>query len=341
MKAFLCVIFAAGIALAAAHFDPSYFRDANDGFNERKQWMATIPGHVRLNQMAIPGTHDSAANGGLENDILFTQCLDFDQQLRSGIRFFDIRIRHYYDSFPLHHAAFFLNKHFDNFLNSVHQFLIDNPTETVLFRLKQEHNNEDNTRSMRETLENYLKNYSTFLKTTDASITLNQARGKFIILSENSEFDKHGISYGNCDIQDDYHLTTNWDLYDKWEKVKSHLTKAKNGNSNKFYINYLSGSGGSFPYFVASGHSDPGSHSPRLVTGQTTPGWSHSFPDFPRVHCFIGICTIAFEGTNVLARDMIKELNNNRQTRTVGIVAADFPGDNLIHEIIRNNWILQ
>lgn len=73
----------------------------------------------------------------------------------------------------------------------------------------------------------------------------------------------------------------------------------------------------------------------------TTPGWQNSSPDFPRVNCFIGICTIAFEGTNILARDQIKRLNAKRQRRTPGIVIADFPGDDLIHEIIFSNWILK
>lgn len=57
-------------------------------------------------------------------------------------------------------------------------------------------------------------------------------------------------------------------------------------------ISFWTGSVGSFPYFVASGKSSPNGN--RLATGLTTPGFSNRYTDFPRVACFIGICTIAF-----------------------------------------------
>jgi 1-phosphatidylinositol phosphodiesterase len=207
--------------------------------------------------------------------------------------------------------------------------------------LKEDDSPAENTRNMLETLDAYLNGRSRFLQTNNRDITLDQARGRFIIMSDNGAFDPRGISYGSSNIQDAYSLGTNWDLYSKWEKVRDHLHRAKDGDSNTFYINYLSGSGGSFPYFVASGHSDPGTSASRLSTGRTTPGWKNSYPDFPRTGCFIGICTISFEGTNILARDRIKNFNKSKQPRTVGIIVADFPGDDLIQEIVNNNWILK
>jgi 1-phosphatidylinositol phosphodiesterase len=327
--------------IISAHWDSAYFRNSGDGFKNKERWMKDIPDHVKLSQLAIPGTHDSGADGGWENDILYTQCLNFDEQLRYGIRFFDIRVRHYRDTLRIHHAAFFLNKYLDHFLGPLQSFLDRNPSETILFRLKEDDTPAENTRTMLQTLDVYLSWYSRFLQTNNRDITLKKARGKFIIMSDNGWFDSRGISYGSSNIQDAYHLTTNWDLYSKWEKVRDHLHRAKDGDSNTFYINYLSGSTGSFPYFVSSGHSSPGTSAPRLATGLTTPGWRNAYPDFPRINCFIGICTIAFEGTNILARDRIKTFNGSRQPRTVGIIVADFPGDDLIQEIIRNNWILK
>jgi 1-phosphatidylinositol phosphodiesterase len=323
-----------------AHRDSAYFRNSNDGFQERTRWMSQIPGHVRLSQLAIPGTHDSGADGK-GNDILFTQCLNFDEQLRYGIRFFDIRVRHFRNSFPIHHGAFFLKKHFNNFLDSVESFLNQNPSETVLFRLKHEYNEESNSQDKSVTLNEYLKSYKRFFSTNNPRTTLDEARGKFIIMSDDENFHFRGINYDTFDIQDQYHLSSNWDLYRKWEQVRNQLYRAKDGDPDTFYLNYLSGSGGSFPYFVASGHSNPGTSAPRLSTGRTTPGWRSSYPDFPRVNCFIGICTIAFEGTNILTRNRIIQINGAREKRTVGIIIADFPGDGLIQEIINNNWILR
>jgi 1-phosphatidylinositol phosphodiesterase len=248
--------------------------------------------------------------------ILLTQGMNFDEQLRFGIRFFDIRVRHFRNSFPLHHGAFFLQKHFDNFLGSVLRFIQQNPSKTVLFRLKHEHNSAENTRGILATLDDYLRHYNTYLKNINRDITLGQSIGKFIILSDNTAFNDRGIVYGNSNIQDAYSLSNNWDLYGKWEKVRSQLYRASDGLHNTFYINYLSGSGGSFPYFIASGHSSPGTSASKFSTGRTTPGWRNSYPYIPRVNCFIGICTIAFEGTNILARNAIKKFNTCNQRRT-------------------------
>jgi len=130
-------------------------------------------------------------------------------------------------------------------------------------------------------------------------------------------------------------MSTNWALYDKWTAVKNHLNKSKNGNRNTIYMNYLSGANGSFPYFVVSGHSSPGTSAPRLATGLTTPGWNSSYPDFPRVSCFIGICTIAFEGTNTLTADYVA--NSSYSNGVAGMVMTDFPGKRFIENLIKLN----
>ncbi|KAG8329689.1 hypothetical protein J6590_081020 [Homalodisca vitripennis] len=321
-----------------AHRTGAYMRNADDGFNFRTNWMGNIQNEVRLSEIAIPGTHDSSTFKGYGGDSATTQVLSFEEQLNYGIRFFDIRVRHFENAFTLHHGFVYLHLNFDNFLESVDNFLRSSPSETVLFRLKEEYDAEGNSRSISETLQEYLNRYQgTYLRTDDRNINLGSARGKYIILSDNSQFDSFGLRYRESDIQDNYSLETNFDLYNKWESVKSQLENARNGDPGTFYINYLSGSGGSFPYFVASGHSSPGTSAPRLATGLTTPGFSSSYPDFPRVDCFIGICTIAFEGTNILTHDRINDYNNSGSRRTVGIIVADFPGDSLIDVIVRNN----
>lgn len=346
-----------------AHWDSAYFRNANDGFTNKKNWMADIRDDVLLSEMALPGTHDSGTYDK-KIDSVVTQTLNFNQQLEYGIRVFDIRIRHIGNSFALHHGPVFLNVMFKDFLDAANDFLNRNPSETVLFRLKEEHNPENNTRSLKDTLEYYLSSYGDrYLQTSNKNITLGEARGKFIILSNNTNFNNYGLNYKTFDIQDNYHLKTNWDLHDvKWSSIKSQLSRAIGGNKNTFYVNYLSGSGGSLPYFVASGHSSPATSAPRLSTGLTTPGWKNSYPDFPRVSCFIGICTIAFEGTNTLTRDRLSSYNSMlylfrllidsgvinypiwnhfSMGRTAGIIMADFPGESLIKNIIDNNYLLR
>jgi hypothetical protein len=143
-------------------------------------------------------------------------------------------------------------------------------------------------------------------------------------------------------VQDDFSLKDNWGLYDKWSKVKTMIDNIDSGardgqmpNGIAYFVNYLSASGGSFPYFVASGHSSPGTGAPRLAAGRTTPGWK-SWEDFPRVNCLGIICTIAFEGTNTLAANHIS--SKIKKGGLVGIVMADFPGQGLIDTVIALNF---
>lgn len=322
----------------AAHWDSAYFRNASDGFTAKPKWMSTLKDNAMLSEIAMPGTHDSGAYKRFVDSVK-TQTLNFSQQLEYGIRVFDIRVRHTSDRFALHHGSVFLDVMFGDFMNAVDGFLSKNPSEAVLFRLKQERDpDNNNTRSIDKTLEYYIELHKNkYLNLQTMNTALGDVRGKFMILSNHVDFHKYGFSYVRADIQDEYHLKTNWDLYAKWESVKKQLERATNGNANTTYINYLSGSGGSFPYFVASGHSSSGTSAPRLSTGLTTPGWKHSYPDFPRDSCFIGICTIYFEGTNILTRNKLKNYNNGNTRRSVGIIMADFPGESLISYIINNN----
>jgi 1-phosphatidylinositol phosphodiesterase len=273
-------------------------------------------------------------------------------QLNAGIRVLDIRARHKDNSFPIHHGFVFQNAWFDSgVMRPVIAFLRSHPSETVLIRLSEEYEPENTSRSFADTFLAYMSSYDSDLQTTYGNYvwrpngatnpTLQEVRGKIVFMLQPGKFDgstlrSWGIPYGDgavMSIQDNYNLGTNWDLYGKWESVRNHLNAATAGSRSLIYINYLSGSGGSFPYFVASGHSSPGTGAPRLPPGLTTPGWSGSYPDFPRVDCFIGICTIAFEGTNTLTKDYLL----SGRVGLSGIVMADFPGEGLINAIISRN----
>jgi len=183
-------------------------------------------------------------------------------------------------------------------------------------------------------------------------------RGKIVILQNFSEprygGPRYGIEYPKVDTgftQDYAALDNNWDLYSgKWERVERHLnlTNSPDSQRHQIYVNFMSGSAdgnpwewgtfllewGSLPYFVASGHSSPGTGAPRLATGATTPLFGDKWQKFPRVDCFLGICTIAFEGVNMLVRDQIL---NTPILRRTGVMFMDFPGACLIDAIINVN----
>jgi 1-phosphatidylinositol phosphodiesterase len=315
---------------AIAHENQGYSHDA-EAKTSNPDWMAALKDSTLVSQISFPGTHDTMSFYG--GDIAQTQTMPLAAQLQSGVRVLDIRCRHIADIFAIHHGIVFQEVFFGDVLNMARDFLKDHPGEAVLMRVKEEYDPEKNTRTFEETFRDYYwANWkSLFWQPTSDNPTLGEIRGKVVVLQNFSASQKYGINYNSFSTQDEYHLDTNWDLYDKWTAVVKQLTAANQGSSSTKYMNYLSGSGGSFPYFVASGHSSPGTSAPRLATGRTTPGWKDSWPDFPRVNCFIGICTIAFEGTDVLTYEHLNKYNR------VGTIMADFPGPGLIKRIIDLN----
>ncbi|MFM2587645.1 phosphatidylinositol-specific phospholipase C [Vibrio sp. TBV020] len=297
--------------------------------------MSNLNNETRIRNISIPGTHGSGSQHG--GAIVKNQTLSITQQLNAGIRFLDIRLRHIENVFAIHHGAFYQKQMFGKVINDVRVFLEKNPDEFIFIRVKEEHNEENNTRSFEDTFNMYVNNNSDIIwipEIRTENPMVRDVRGRIVFLQNFAprKYKWFGLDYYNSfDIQDEYKLATNWDLYSKWTRVRNHLIKAN--KEQIAHINFLSGSTGSFPYFVASGHSSPGTNAPRLLTGLTTPGWKNTYPDFPRVGCFIGICSIAFEGVNTLTKNYIV----NNELKYVGIVVIDFPGTGLINAIIDTN----
>lgn len=308
----------------------AYTHKSTSGYRNT-DWMAALPDSKRLSEISMPGTHDTMSFYG--GDIVQTQSLPLAEQLASGVRALDIRCRHYYDTFTIHHGFVYQNANFDDVLITVQQFLQAYPQETVVMRVKEEYSAEGVTRRFEDTFAMYKQRYpGLFWSFSSNNPALSQVRGKIVVLQNFGASQPQGIPWGGLNIQDNYQLSTNWDLYNKWTAVKQQLANASNGDPNTIYVNFLSGAVGSFPYFVASGKSSPGDSAPLLSTGLTTPLFKNYYPDFPRVACFWGMCTIAFEGTNMLTSERLPGYGR------VGIIMADFPGKLLLDRIIRRNF---
>lgn len=184
--------------------------------------------------------------------------------------------------------------------------------------------------------------------------TLGSVRGKIVVLQNfgNGSTTAWEGWYGlpgnrwtgltsRVSVQNDFQLTTNWDLYDKWVKVKNQLVAAHlqpRGNNQLLFQNWLSGAVGSFPYFVASGKSSPGTSDPLLSTGSLSMNGNGPYPDFPRTSCVGSLCTISFWGTNILSYNYITDHLDDAYKPRVGIVAADFPDLWLIEKIFQLNY---
>lgn len=305
-----------------------YSHGVSGAVSDKKNWMGFIDGNKHLSELSIPGTHDSMANYELTN-MVRTQAMSLQGQLESGIRYLDIRCNYTDNKFNINHGPIGLKYNFDNVLSTVTEFLKENPTETVLMRVKQENSNKSDAEfdsKLREYINKY-KDYFWDNTYYTSNPQLDEVRGKIVVFNDVGG-SSVGVKYKYADKQDNYNLDTNWSLYSKWQAIKNQLYKARNGYPNTIYINYLSASGGVFPYFVASGQSSPEMSAPRLATGLAGPVFNKRYPDFPRGN----VNDILFEGTNILATRDIAENKGN-----VGIVVADFPGKGLIDTVISKN----
>lgn len=336
MLLFLCLSLIITPKTSFAHTNGGYSHDSDVNLNNYN-WMSALSDELTINELSIPGTGNSLSYGNF-TDFTLTQSMDLETQLKSGIRFLDLGVKHDGDyNLKIYAGSTNLGVDFVDVIRRVGKFLDSHREEVVLIKVS-ERSSESGTfaHAIRRSLESAGLDHYIFDASNNYNPKLGQVRGKIILLSDYNGNKWRTIPYRqSSNIQDDNHLTTNWDLYSKWEKVKKQLIDANNSNNKGTrYINYLTGSGGAFPYFVASGHSSSGTNAPRLSTGLTEPGFNNYYPDFPRINRVGVFATIAFEGINTLALNHI--LNN--EPNFVGIIVADFPGAGLIKEIIDLNF---
>ena len=68
------------------------YNDSNTPLIHKLDWMKDIPDNTKFSQMTIPGTHDSCSTHGL-CCCAWTQTWSLIEQMRAGLRYFDIRVR--------------------------------------------------------------------------------------------------------------------------------------------------------------------------------------------------------------------------------------------------------
>eukprot|EP01084_Bolivina_argentea_P029889 55454_1 len=346
-----------------SHRNGGYSHDSSCGaFNPT--WMARINDTSLLHRINIPGTHDTMARFG--GDAYECNTMSLQKQLESGIRFIDIRAdtspSGYSYTWGIYHGTegLLIGNNFQHadldadVFAVIESFLNDYPSETIIMRLNLNEAGHVIELSGPDKCIRYdifknglFQTYKHIIHNVRNNVnrmfpTVGEMRGKIYLMTwtEWSVCDENFAVnfYGdNVDKEDSATLGTNWDLYSKWVQKKDHFNKARNFNIEKFFYTNLAGNG-VFPYFVASGHSNPATGAPRLATGRTTPGWS-SWGDFPRVNCFLGICTIAFEGLNVLSLEYMQDVQEPQ--RFYGIIGMDFPGYAIINAIIFSNDLIE
>ena len=269
-------------------------------------WMARVDGSRTLSELAIPGTHDSATKYVQLGFFSKCQSKDIRAQLDAGFRYLDIRLGADGDELRLMHGftscktgampwsdALML----DAVLDQCYAFLREHPTETILFAVKQEHGDES-VGDFQNLLANYLAAEPDMWLLTDTMPTLDDARGKLVLLRRYADEGSHGIESGLPLIWADQKGTENFALntvssdngsytlwvqdrfeYDtehKWTAFLGGLRTAP-GSPEECYLNFLSTKGTAaygHPYRYAQTLNE------RLLDQSLTPGSGWIVVDF-------------------------------------------------------------
>lgn len=229
-------------------------------------WQQNIDDQKSIFSLNIPGTHETCARVGVPR--LHCQDLSVREQLNSGIRYLDIRCRHINNVFLIHHDYLYEQIGFGlGVLDACIEFLKLHPTEFIFMQIKEEYIAENNTRTFSETMQTYIKSFKDFFYLNEGVPTVEQVRGKIILLRRFSpvvelqgnllEFQDNAIFTSNTTIvariQDCYIVPSMLDRSIKWSEMMQLFQEALvNTDSNKLFINF--GSGGSddcHPYAVA------------------------------------------------------------------------------------------
>ena len=205
----------------------------------RGNWMASVNDNTSIAALSIPGTHDSGADYGSGDFVTspYAQCQDWSisKQLEEGIRYLDVRCRRMGTVFTIHHGPFYQQKNFGHILNDCKAFLQKNPSETILMRIKEEHDAGPNSESFQAIFRRYKAQYPNIWYSGSTIPNMKTARGKIIIL-DNASIGE-GINFGDGQMQDKYDIG---DIDGKWNLIKNHLDKATNGDKNTLYYNHVS-----------------------------------------------------------------------------------------------------
>ncbi|KAJ3609091.1 hypothetical protein NHX12_023618 [Muraenolepis orangiensis] len=202
-------------------------------------WMSCIPDSTPLSEVTIPGTHNTMALfGGAPAEC---QSWSLASQLHAGVRFLDIRVRHYKGVLTLHHGPVYQRGHFGDVLQGVVDFLHEYPNETVLMRVKEEFSTTDDIYGA---VVSYIHRYGCWDMLWHSRLmpTMGQARGKLIVLQDFPGPDL-GLCYSSLDIADDWMVPTLLHLPEKWQSVHKHLELAPVGNKSQMFLTFTSGTG--------------------------------------------------------------------------------------------------
>ena len=262
------------------------YNDSDTPLIHKLDWMKEIPDKTKLSEMTIPGSHNSCSLFGI--CCARTQTWSLVEQMRAGLRFFDIRLRRINNTLRAYHGFVDQKETFDKILIYALDFLEKNQSETIIMEIISEYTMKNCTKSFVELYEEYTQPYQdkiVIYKNED--ISLGEIRGKILIIKI---FEGSTNRIKNFLIQNLWSINFKCSLDKKIRKIKQSCRRAIALKNSKINLNYLSAS------------SDYAMMTPYSAA---------------------------------------KECNEipMRYHGRLGIVLADYPGEDLIDHLIKQNFI--
>ena len=226
-----------------------YYSDSSKPKKYFTHWMKEIPDNIKISELTIPGTHDSCTYqikgiGKLISYAARTQSWNLEEQMKAGLRYFDIRLRSYNNTLHCFHGPIDLIQTFDSILKTASDFINKNKTETLIMQIVSEYDDKGCSKSMEQMYEEYTKNYKQIIIVfNNATIpTMGELRGKLFFIK---------IMKGSTSRISHFHIQNSWtcntigEIGKKIKKIRTQFHRATSFKENKnetFFMNYLSSS---------------------------------------------------------------------------------------------------
>jgi len=226
-------------------------------------WMGYVNGNLKLNQINIPGTHDSGTYHIETKELIDkfqTQEKNITEQLESGVRYLDIRLGYVIDDdIKIMHSDAYCELTFKTLISNCREFLDKHKTESIIIHIKNENNckqqqdgqDTDCSKQRIDIVNSAIKELISNSKMYDSENadnktripTLDEVRGKIVMVTRIADYSGIVVSLPDnpkqieyvapkcnfndmyeCRIQDAYELA----LDDKWKAIEKIISDQKN-----------------------------------------------------------------------------------------------------------------
>lgn len=204
-------------------------------------WMSSIPDSTTVDDLTIPGTHNSCARIGGPFDTAKCQDLSLAELFGIGIRFVDIRCRLIDGGFAIHHGPIYQEKNFSDVLIDCRDFLEANPSETLIMSVQQEYSQAADSEFAAVFNDRYMtqEGHDGIVFRDPRIPALGEVRGKVVLVANLDGIG--GIPAGAGDLvayQNDWEAPT----ARKWEPITAHLRESADTHpaDGRLFVNYTS-----------------------------------------------------------------------------------------------------